>query len=120
MTLKEIAHAYDEIKADGINLQLNYGDKWLGNAMYKPILEELNRRKAVIYVHPLVAACCGRLSVGAFPAVLRGTAAQHRALPIVSGLLSLAGIATSSGCRTLAERLPMMAGEGSMRYARRI
>ena len=37
---------------------------------YKPVLEELNRRKAVIYVHPLVAACCGRLSVGTFPAAI--------------------------------------------------
>ena len=69
-TLKEIEYAFDTIKADGINLQTNYGDKWLGDPMYKPVLEELNRRKAVIYVHPLVAACCGRLSVGAFPAVI--------------------------------------------------
>ena len=69
-TLKEIEYAYDTIKADGINLQSNYGDKWLGDATYKPVLEELNRRKAVIYVHPLVAACCGRLSVGTFPAVI--------------------------------------------------
>jgi len=70
VTLKEIEHAFDQIKADGINLQSNYGDKWLGDAMYKPVLEELNRRKAVVYVHPLVAACCGRLSVGTFPAVI--------------------------------------------------
>jgi hypothetical protein len=35
-------------------LQTNYGDKWLGNPVYKTVLEELNRRKAVIYVHPLV------------------------------------------------------------------
>ena len=67
VTLKEIDYAFDAIKADGVNLQTNYGDKWLGDAMYKPLLEELNRRKAVVYVHPLVAACCGRLSVGTFP-----------------------------------------------------
>ena len=35
-------------------MQTNYGDKWLGNPVYKTVLEELNRRKAVIYVHPLV------------------------------------------------------------------
>jgi predicted TIM-barrel fold metal-dependent hydrolase len=69
-TLKEIEYAFDTLKADGVNLQTNYGDKWLGNPLYKPVLEELNRRKAVVYVHPLVASCCGNLSVGAFPAVI--------------------------------------------------
>jgi predicted TIM-barrel fold metal-dependent hydrolase len=69
-TLKEIEYVFDTLHADGINLQTNYGDKWLGDAAYKPILEELNRRKATVYVHPLVAGCCGRLSVGAFPAVI--------------------------------------------------
>ncbi len=71
MTLKEIEYAFDTLKADGINLQSNYGDKWLGHPSYKPILEELNRRKAVIFVHPLVASCCdAQLSVGTFPAVI--------------------------------------------------
>jgi predicted TIM-barrel fold metal-dependent hydrolase len=69
-TLKEIEYAFDTLKADGVNLQTNYGDKWLGDPAYRPILEELNRRKAVVYVHPLVASCCARLSVGAFPAVI--------------------------------------------------
>jgi 6-methylsalicylate decarboxylase len=69
-TLKEIEYAFDTLKADGVNLQTNYGDKWLGDAAYKPIIEELNRRKAVVYVHPLVASCCGRLSVGAYPATI--------------------------------------------------
>jgi 6-methylsalicylate decarboxylase len=69
-TLKEIEYVFDTLKADGINLQTNYGDKWLGDPVYKPVLEELNRRQAVVYVHPLVASCCSRLSVGAFPAVI--------------------------------------------------
>jgi predicted TIM-barrel fold metal-dependent hydrolase len=69
-TLKEIEYAFGTLKADGINLQTNYGDKWLGDPVYKPVLEELNRRKAVVYVHPLVASCCANLSVGAYPATI--------------------------------------------------
>src|SRR5271156_5883195 len=69
-TLKEIEYVFDTLHADGINLQTNYGDKWLGDPAFRPILEELNRRKAVVYVHPLGAGCCGRLSVGAYPAVI--------------------------------------------------
>jgi 6-methylsalicylate decarboxylase len=69
-TLKEIEYAFDTLHADGINLQSNYGDKWLGHPVYKPVMEELNRRKAVVFVHPLVASCCANLSVGAFPAVI--------------------------------------------------
>jgi predicted TIM-barrel fold metal-dependent hydrolase len=69
-TLKEIEYAFDVLHVDGVGLQSNYGDKWLGHASFKPVFEELNRRKAVVYVHPLVASCCGNLSVGTFPAVI--------------------------------------------------
>jgi predicted TIM-barrel fold metal-dependent hydrolase len=76
-TLKEIEYAFDTLKADGVGLQTNYGDKWLGNPVYKPVFDELNRRKAVVYVHPLVASCCSQLSVGTFPGRNRGTARHH-------------------------------------------
>lgn len=69
-TLKEIEYAFDTLHADGINLQSNYGDKWLGDPLYKPVLEELNRRKAVVFVHPLVANCCRHIADGTFPAVI--------------------------------------------------
>jgi predicted TIM-barrel fold metal-dependent hydrolase len=69
-TLKEIEYAFDALKADGVGLQSSYGPKWLGDASFKPVFDELNRRKAVVYVHPVAGACCTALPVGANPATL--------------------------------------------------
>ena len=86
-SLKEITRALDELKADGIGLQTNYGDKWPGDPMYAPVFEELNRRHAVVYFHPLTPACCGRIQDGApNPAVLEVPFDTTRA--IVSLLMS--------------------------------
>ncbi|MEO5741170.1 MAG: amidohydrolase family protein, partial [Vicinamibacterales bacterium] len=66
-TLKEIEYACDTLKSDGVALLTSYGDTWLGNPAYRPVMEELNRRKAVVHVHPTAANCCRNLEYGAAP-----------------------------------------------------
>jgi 6-methylsalicylate decarboxylase len=58
--LAEIAYALDIIKADGIALSTRYGKRFLGDPDYRVISDELNRRKAVVYVHTDRPECCYR------------------------------------------------------------
>ncbi|KAF1360835.1 2-amino-3-carboxymuconate-6-semialdehyde decarboxylase [Lizonia empirigonia] len=53
-TLNEIAYALDTLKADGVVLFTRYGDNntYLGHPDLDPIWAELDRRRAVVFVHP--------------------------------------------------------------------
>jgi predicted TIM-barrel fold metal-dependent hydrolase len=68
--LQEMAYALDTLKADGIGLLTSYGDKWLGDPAYFPIMEELNRRKVVVYTHPTAANCCRALQDNVQPVMI--------------------------------------------------
>mgnify|MGYP003335492743 CR=1 FL=1 len=65
--LKEIAYALDVLKADGIGLLSNYDAKSLGDPSFAPVFEELQRRKAVVYVHPTMHRCTATLIPGLIP-----------------------------------------------------
>ena len=110
-TLKEIEYVFDVLKADGVGIQTNYGDKWPGHPDFAPIFEELNRRKAVVYFHPLAASCCGRLNTGTFPAVIE---VPHDTTRAVVNLLLTGTLAKCRDIKWLFSHaggtIPMLAG----------
>jgi predicted TIM-barrel fold metal-dependent hydrolase len=60
-TLAEIAYGLDTLKADGIQLMTSYGERWPGHPDFDPVFDELNRRKALVFIHPLEPDCCAHL-----------------------------------------------------------
>ena len=68
--LRELEYALDVLKADGIGLLTSYGDKWLGHTSFAPIMDELNRRKAILYTHPTAANCCRNILTPEIPATV--------------------------------------------------
>ncbi len=50
--LQELTHALDVLKLDGVAVFTHYGENYLGNEKFAPLLEELNKRSAYVFVHP--------------------------------------------------------------------
>ena len=49
---RDVEYALDTLKMDGINLQSHTGGRYLGDPEEDELYAELDRRKAVIFVHP--------------------------------------------------------------------
>jgi 6-methylsalicylate decarboxylase len=53
--LAELGHALDTLGLDGVALFSNHRGAYLGDAVLDPLLAELDRRGAYVFVHPAVA-----------------------------------------------------------------
>ncbi|WP_066369209.1 amidohydrolase family protein [Herbidospora mongoliensis] len=51
-SLAELAHALDDLGSDGVALMSNAHGRYLGDLAYEPLWAELDRRRAVVFVHP--------------------------------------------------------------------
>jgi predicted TIM-barrel fold metal-dependent hydrolase len=53
-SLAELAYAFDALGADGVILLANTHGRYLGDPADEPLLAELDRRNAIVFVHPSV------------------------------------------------------------------
>ncbi len=95
-SLAELRHAFETLRADGVVLMTNYADRYLGDAAFEPVFEELDRRGALVFVHPNECNC--NVATGVPTSVLEfphdttravtsllysGTLARHQRLRVV-------------------------------------
>lgn len=81
--LREIEYAQDTLKSDGVCLMTSYQGKYPGDPSFEPVMRELNRRKAIVFLHPVKAECCKDLQPELAPALIELGTETTRAIASV-------------------------------------
>ncbi|GLP67373.1 hypothetical protein TUSST3_39950 [Streptomyces sp. TUS-ST3] len=63
-TLEEIAFSFDELAADGVALMTHTHGVYLGAQRLDPVFAELDRRRAVVFLHPTSPMCWEQSALG--------------------------------------------------------
>lgn len=66
--IAEARYALTELKADGVVMLANVDGIYLGDPAWMPLMEELNRHKAVVFVHPSALSAPALPGIPAFVA----------------------------------------------------
>jgi predicted TIM-barrel fold metal-dependent hydrolase len=69
VTLAELDHSLSALQATGVSLFTNYDGRYLGDAAFSPVFEEMNRRGSLVFVHP-TAPAYGNPIPGVLPQVI--------------------------------------------------
>ena len=78
--LEELAYALDELKLDGVVLFSNANGVYLGDSRFEPVFAELDRRGAVVFVHPTASPDPSAHSLGLPDTLIDFTADTTRAV----------------------------------------
>jgi predicted TIM-barrel fold metal-dependent hydrolase len=89
-TLLEIEYAFDVLNVDGVQLMSHYEFKYPGDQRFWPVLEELNNRKAIVFVHPFYRPPSHDILPGVRPATVEFPFDSTRAILslVLSGVTS--------------------------------
>jgi len=135
--LEEISYSLDTLRLDGVNLLSNVGGTYLGDQEFDAVFAELNRRKAVVFIHPEVSATSRDLKLALPGALVEFVFDTTRAVanliysgtleryPDISIILPHAGgtVPFLSGRLALGELVPALkerAPKGAIAYLRRL
>jgi predicted TIM-barrel fold metal-dependent hydrolase len=63
-SIEEAGYALEELGSHGVAIETNAAGRYLGDDRYEPLWIELDRRRAVVFVHPTSPLCAHELSLG--------------------------------------------------------
>ena len=94
-SISETIHAFDELDADGVTIETNHAGLCLGDSALDPLMQVLERRRAVVFVHPTSASCAGCVAL-----------AFDQPRPVIEFVFETTRAVANMLCRRTAQRFP--------------